>query len=77
MKFFRVIALFMSAVALLSVFASCESAVGTENNTSVTETETEEEAMPSVEKNNYNDEFYLSILDDVNPPDYYWVEESE
>ena len=77
MKFIRVIALFMSAVALLSMFSACASSVEAEIDTSVTEAETEEEAMPSVEKNNYNDEFYLSILDDVNPPDYYWVEESE
>ena len=33
------------------------------------------EVYPStVEKKNYNDEFYLWILPDVNPMSYYWVE---
>ena len=40
-------------------------------------TETETEAMPDVEAKNYGEEFFLSILPDVNPPQYYWVEESE
>ena len=44
------------------------------------ETESDIETTPvevypsTVEKKNYNDEFYLWILPDVNPMSYYWVE---
>lgn len=39
-------------------------------------TEAEKDIHPTIKKKNYNDEFYLHILPDVNPVDCYWVEES-
>lgn len=42
-----------------------------------TEGETENENAPSVEKKNYNDDFFLSIYTQDNPIAYHWVEESQ
>lgn len=51
---------------------------GTEKATA-TETETEPvevEATPSIEKKNYNDDFFLSIMPTASFMEYHWVEES-
>ena len=42
-----------------------------------TEEDTEEEYKPDIERKNYGKEFYLNIMDDVNPADCYWVKESQ
>ena len=86
------IALFLAIVMLLVSFASCGGAVteettvaaGKENNEVTSEKvgeaseeiTTEEEYKPDIEVKNYNSEFYLSIMGDVNPVEYYWVAES-
>ena len=41
------------------------------------EIEPEEPTPPDIEKKDYGSSFYLSILPDVNPMKYYWVEKSE
>jgi hypothetical protein len=59
---------------------SIESALGSDaiiETVFETETETKEINPSDIDKKDYGTEFYLSILDDVNPPDYYWVEESD
>ncbi len=40
-----------------------------------TEQETEE-FKPDIEQKDYKEEFYLNILPDVNPTDFYWVKEA-
>jgi len=42
-----------------------------------TETATEEAFPDHIQRKNYGAEFFLNILPDVNPVNYYWVEESE
>ena len=82
----KILSLLLAVLMLVSVFVACddskeEDTQGTlaAESDSGTEAESEvvTEAMPSVEQKSYNTEFYLSILDDVNFPRYYWVEESE
>ena len=82
----KILSFLLAVLMLISVFVACdnskeEDTQGTlaAESDSGTETESEvaTEAMPSVEKKSYNTEFYLSILDDVNFPKYYWVEEGE
>ena len=41
------------------------------------ESESESEYVPEITSKNHNSDFYLSIMPDVNPVDYYWVKESE
>ena len=80
-QFFRLLALLLALSTLISAFVACDDAENVETESqSVSETEEVEtkEVVPEyVEKNNYGESFYLNILPDVNPPDYYWVEESE
>ncbi len=74
---FKIIALILALFMLCSVFVACD--LGDENeNGNEDNSESVEEAIPeTVQKNNYNAEFYLSILPDCNPMDSYWVEKSE
>ena len=74
----------MMAIALsLSAFVACgtDGEVETKDGLGTTEARTEEvttEAIPEHNsKKDYGTEIYLSILKDVNPLSYYWVEESE
>ena len=77
MKFCRFLSLVLAIASVLTVFVACDVNVRVDVNENQ-DTSTDDEAVPStVEKNDYGSEFYLSILDDVNPPKYYWVEESE
>lgn len=80
-KYSKFLCLILAVVLLLSALVACESAdeeTTTDAAVESTETETEKEATPTaVDKKDYGAEFYLSILDDVNPPKYYWVEEGE
>ena len=82
--------LLLAIVMTLSAFVSCGGTTGEnttadkgENNNQTEqkasdseEITTEEEYKPDIEVKNYNAEFYLSIMNDVNPIEYYWVEES-
>ena len=82
--------LLLAIVMTLSAFVSCGGTTGEnttadkgENNNQTDqkasdseEITTEEEYKPDIEVKNYNAEFYLSIMNDVNPIEYYWVEES-
>ena len=81
----KLISLLLATALLLSALVACDSGKETASETesalesvSVIQTEAATEARPgTVEKKDYGAEFYLSILSDVNPPDYYWVEESD
>ena len=70
------------AVLLSSAFtmAGCNDDETNETTTSATTesaTESETEVLPDVERKNYEKEFYLHILPDVNPFQFYWAEESK
>ena len=86
----RLLALILALVMVVSAFAGCGSdtpekesetsaktEAGTEGATTEVLTEQEtEEIMPDIDQKNYKEEFYLNILPDVNPPDFYWVKEA-
>ena len=83
-KSFKILALLLSLVMMLSVFVACEggkdgdeetTTSGNGNETTAKGDETTE-VMPDVDKKNYDSAFYLSVLNDTNPMDHYWVEES-
>ena len=89
-KSFKILALLLSFVMMISVFVACDNGnsgndeeTTTTSNTTSGEQETTKkpeettEAMPDVEKKDYDTEFYLSILTDTNPMEHYWVEESD
>lgn len=79
-NYFKLIALFIAIVMLVSVFSACgnESGVedGSDNSNSV-EIDEDREYRPDIEKNNYNEEFFFWIMGDSNPVDSYWVEEGQ
>ncbi|MBQ8409989.1 MAG: hypothetical protein IJY39_14100 [Clostridia bacterium] len=85
MKNIKLISFLLAIALVIPTLAACDSGKETATETdsaleTVSETQTEAvtEATPgAVEKKDYGAEFYLSILSDVNPPDYYWVEESD
>lgn len=83
MKHFRILALILAMLTLLSAFVACDNkpeetkAETTASNSgegSGEETTKEPEKVVDVEKKNYDDDFFLSILPDVNPMDYYWAD---
>ena len=80
----KLISLLLASLMLFSSLVACGgteqetdngAAQGTESREETTEAMTE--ATPDVATNNYGEDFFLSILPDVNPMKYYWVEESE
>lgn len=84
----KLLSLALALLLSLSVFVSCgettpveseaEEPTGTES-ISVTKTEeatTEADFFPDIEEKNYGKDYFLHIHGDVNPPQYYWVEES-
>ncbi len=77
-KHFKPIALILVLLMIVSCFASC---VVLEDEIEIDGpggSQNEAEKVPqTVEKKDYGAEFYLSILPDVNPMKYYWVEKSE
>ena len=91
MKHFKLLALLLAIVMLASAFVACnkpeetttdskEETTNATTDQSGSESETEEpvvEKVIDIEKNNYKEDFLLSILPDCNPIDYYWVEEGE
>ena len=83
------LAVFLAIVILVASFASCKAPTPNEEtetttttasaNDTVVESETETETMefvPEIDEKNYGEEFYLWIMGDVNPVEYYWVEQS-
>ena len=83
MKICRFLSLILTLCMLLSsaMLVACDTDKQEETTSGTTEStenvEKETEVFPDVEKQNYNKEFYLHILPDVNPVDFYWVEESK
>lgn len=72
------LALCMIASSLALVACDFEDDTEAEStSSSETGSEKETEVFPEVEKKNYDKEFYLHILPDVNPVDFYWVKESK
>ena len=82
----RIIALVLALLMTAAAFAGCggkapeettEKGIGEQTTQAVSEEiVTEDEYKPSIEQKNYGKEFYLNILPDVNPTDFYWVKES-
>ena len=76
-KHFKPIALVLALLMILACFASC---VQLEDDLEVSGPgggDSAEKVPETVEKKDYGSEFFLSILTDVNPLRYYWVEKSE
>ena len=76
----RIIAIISVLAMLTAIFASCDVKKNNSDKSGkdeATETPAEDlEAMPDVKKTDYNDEFYLSVMGDVNPMKFFWVKES-
>lgn len=84
----KFISLMLALVMIVSCLAACDSSSDTEdstaaqsadtavNETTGTETEEETEYTPAIEKNNYDTEFFLSIMPTASFMEYHWVEES-
>ena len=82
-QYTRAIAFLLACLMLSATLAGCGQEI--EETTSLSETSnsettvltTEAELMPDIEEKNYGSTFYLSVMGDVNPVDYYWVKESQ
>ena len=79
---FKLLALILALVMLVAVFAACDGGNKGNGNETAGGDETtagnqDTEVMPDVEKNNYDATFYLSVLNDSNPMEHFWVEESD
>lgn len=79
-KQFRIIALILALVTIASAFAGCGDKPDVEDPDEETTIKggdsVVEEVLPEIEKKNWGEEFYFSIMNDVNPDEYYWVEEA-
>ena len=81
--YIKIISLLLSLCMILSsvsLLASCDDQTVSEGTTNTAESESEskkDDIHPEIEKKNYDEEFYLHILPDVNPVGYYWVQESK
>ena len=87
-KHVKIIALILALVMGVAAFSGCTSPVEeittgkkteeseektTQEQDSESVIETEDEWKPDIEQKNYGKEFYLNILPDVNPTDFYWA----
>lgn len=75
----RYLAIALAFLMLLGSFVGCNSTPDEKETKAPNESKEEEtvdEFMPDIEKKNYDKDFYLSIMGDVNPVEYYWVAES-
>lgn len=80
-KYIRIFAFILALITAVSVFASCGEKKPQENDgmtesPSTDEQETVDEIFPEIDKKNYDSEFYISVMTDVNSLDYFWVKES-
>ena len=82
MKNIRLISLLLALVLCLAAFVGCGDATTTDETTKAPNSNNSEETTensdlhPEIKKNEYNTEFYLSIMTHVNQTNLYWVEES-
>lgn len=86
--YLRISALFLALVMCVTLLSACKSGDEVEDTTEkVTDrtessetnsdpVESETEYKPDIAEKNYGEEFYLWIMPDVNPIDYYWVKEA-
>ena len=74
-SYVRFLALILVLATAVSAFVGCGNNATEDTTNNQLEQETDE-YMPDIEKKNYGEEFYLNILPDVNPIDFYWVEEA-
>ena len=79
LRFLSLLLALCLTISSVAILASCdEKEEPTGSEATGTETgEEKEEVHPEIGKKNYDDEFYLHILPDVNPVGCYWVEESK
>ena len=84
-KSFKLLALLLALVTMLSAFVACDNGnggngetttAGDNGETTTAKPEETTEVMPDIDKKNYDSQFYLSVMGDCNPMDHYWVEES-
>lgn len=77
-KSLRLIALILVFALSVAVFAGCNGNEEETKDSGVTDdTEELDEFRPDIEKKNYGSDFFLWVMPDSNPADYYWVEESD
>ena len=85
-KHLKLISFVLALSMLAAALAGCggktpetttEAKTEAKENDTVENIETEAEYKPDIEQKNYNDEFYFWIMGDSNPPDLYWVKESQ
>ena len=78
---FKLLAILLVTVILVTSFASCGTTEAPQEQ--ATKDPSDDpiddslEYAPDIDKTNYGEEFYLSIMGDVNPPEYYWLEENK
>ena len=71
---FRLLILLLSVCLALTSLVACNVSEDDEDEGTG---ESETELMLDIERNNYDKNFYLWIMDDTNRPHYHWVEESD
>ena len=91
-KFVKLLSLMLALLLTATSFVGCVTGSETQNPGGEKNTDaikpgdgtnqigSEDESMeyvPEIDKKNYGEEFYLWIMGDVNPVEYYWVEESQ
>lgn len=81
MRFMRILAFLLALLMSVSAFASCGNGSDTdetngEEAVSTGNQEDSKETHPYIEKKNYDEEFYITIMTHVNMFDYHWVKEA-
>ena len=76
-KHLRLLALLLVLCLSVPVFVACDIEEETSGIESTEKVETSTEVLPEISRKDYGKEFYMYIQPDVNPFEYYWVEESE
>lgn len=74
-KHFKLMAALLALLMLVSVFVACDLEI--DDPVEEESTQGPDEVVPPIAKKKYDAEFYLSILPDTNPMEYYWVEKSD
>ena len=80
----KLLAVILAIVLLVTSLAGCKNPVPSEEISTAApsgELGTEDDSksteyVPEIDQKSYGEEFYLWIMGDVNPVEYYWVEES-